>query len=505
MLPVKLPAKLLHLMDYDTQTTVVVTASRLLSVLMGTGVVLLTFLIGERLFDRRTGLLAAALLATSMILVNLSHFATADVPSLFWSTLCCLMATDVFLAGRRRSYLLAGLFAGLAAAVKYIGGLSFIAVVVAHFLAGRSDRRDRLLLGAALAAAGGFVLGNPVLLFAPLEFVQGFVAESVFNSLRGAGLPRAFLPLVGQLEGAVGLPLFLLLLAAAAYALRLLAARRTRASVILILSMMLPYYLVMGSMRGPRAGPLLLPVPPLRYALPLVPFLAILAGAMLADLLAAPARNTRRLALPLFAVVFVYSAAYSAAADFRFARDSRYAAGRWLIENVAPGATIETTSYGPTIPHDRYTVVERPHDNEVAQVAALVGEDQGYQRFERMLVDLGRRFGPDGQEDRYVPWYRKAMLRYREETTVFDVSIHGLESRRPDALVASDLYFLRFRGQSGPEAVFFRDLLSGKSEYKEMAEFHDRLPAWLDPSPEFVDPTIYLLSRPGAAHDTDSH
>jgi hypothetical protein len=298
-----------------------------------------------------------------------------------------------------------------------------------------------------------------------------------------------------QLKGAVGLPLFVLLLAGAVYALRLLAVRNTRASAILVLSMLLPYYLVMGSMRGPRAGPLLLPVPPLRYTLPFVPFLAIFAGKMLTDMVAAQRRNARYLAFALLAVVLAYSAAYSVAADLRFAGDSRYAARSWLIENVAPGATIETTSYGPAIPRERFEVIERPHNNEVAEVAALVGEDRGHQRFENMLVQLSRWLGAENPEDDYVPWYRKAILRYREETEHFDVSIRGLESRQPDVVVASDLYFIRFRGQTGAEATFFRDLLGGKSAYKERAAFHDRFPFWLNPSPEFVDPTIYVFTR----------
>lgn len=496
VLPVKLPNKFLSLMDYDTQSTLVVVLSRLLSALLGTGIVLLTFLIGERLFDRRTGLFAAAMLAASMILVNLSHFATVDVPSLFWFTLSCLMATQVFRGGGRVSYFLAGLCSGLAAGVKYVGGLSFLVLVAAHFLA--RSKRHRLLAAAFLLTAVGFVLGNPVVLFAPLEFAEGFVAESIFNSLRGVGLPRAFLPLIFELKDALGLPVFLLSVAGGAYAVRLLASKESRASVLLVLSMMLPYYFAMGSMRGPRAGPLLLPQPPLRYTLPMLPFLLLLTAKMLSDLVAVRRRDVRGVARAISVAAICYSIAYAACVDLEFTHDSRYAAREWLLKNVAAGTSIEATSYGPSIPGDKYEVVERPHDNGVADVAAAVSESKRYRRFQAMTATLQvwlEKVGFQRRGDGYVPWHRKALARYAQETSVFDTSVQGLESRAPDILVASDLYFVRFQDRSSAEGRFFSDLFSGKSSYQKVAKFHYELPWWLDPPAEFVNPKIYVYSR----------
>lgn len=496
VLPIKLPNKLLNLMDYDTQSTVVVVLSRLLSALMGTGVVFLTFLIGERLFDRRTGLFAAALLAASMMLVNLSHFATADVPSLFWFTLSCLMATHVFQGAPPRAYFLAGLCSGLAAAVKYVGGLSFIALLAAHCL-GKS-RRHRLLILALLTAVASFVVANPVLLFAPLEFAGGFAAESVFNSLRGAGLPRAFLPLILELKDAVGLPVFVLSGAGLAYALGLLASTENRAGVLLVLSMLLPYYVIMGAMRGPRAGPLLLPLPPLRYTLPMLPFVLLFAAKMLVDLLAARSRVVRGFAVALFSTAIGYSMAYAACVDLEFTHDSRYAARGWFLKNVEAGSSIETTSYGPSIPHDKYRVIERPHDNGVSDVVASLAQSDRYLRFQTMIAQLERWLEGAGLRPlsgRYTPWYRKASLRYAEEISAFDTSIGGLESRAPGVLVASDLYFVRFQDRSSADGRFFSDLFSGKSSYKQVAAFHYELPSWLDPPAEFVNPTIYVYSR----------
>jgi hypothetical protein len=493
VLPVKVPNRMLGLMDYDTQSTVVVTLSRLLSALMGTGVVFLTFVIGQRLFDQRTGLFAAALLAVSMLLVNLSHFATADVPSLFGFTLTCATATAIYRDGARRSYLWAGVFAGLAAAVKYVGGLALAVIVTAHLL--RQPRRHRFLALACAAAAMGFVLGNPVLLFAPLEFAEGFVAESVFNSLRGQGLPRAFGPLLAQLDDAVGMPLALLSVAGAAYAVRLLASGRDRAATLLVLSMLLPYYLVIGSMRGPRAGPSLGPLPPLRYVLPMLPFLLLLAAKMLTDLAATRHRVLRAGALAVLAVTLVYSASYTLAADLTFTNDSRYTAREWILENVEAGRTIETTSYGPSIPSSKYNVVERPHDSGIATVAEAVRQDHRYLGFQTAMARLRPWLEAIGMRGAYVPWYDKALARHEEEAAAFDGSIQGLESRAPDVLVVSDLYTVRFQDNSSPEAAFFDDLRSGKSAYRQVAEFQYQLPAWLNPPAEFVNPRISIYAR----------
>jgi len=496
VLPVKIPNKLFHLMDYDMQTTLVVLASRLLSAVLGMGLVGLTYRIGERLFDARTGLFAAALLATSMVLVNLSHFATADVPSLFWFTLACVFATDILLSGRPRSYLLAGLCSGLAAAVKYVGGLSMVPLVAAHLLAGSPRHR---LLGAALCmSAVGFGVGNPVLLFAPLEFIQGFAAESAFNSARGLGLPRSFLPLVSQLKDAMGLPVLLLSFAGLVYALRLLASDQHRASVVLVLSMVVPYYLVAGAMRGPRAGPLLLPQPPLRYALPIVPFLLLFAGKMLSDLIVARHRVIRRVGLALFAVASCYSTVYAGLVDLKFTHDSRYAAREWILGNVMPGSTIEITSYGPTVSREEYRVIERPHDNQVAEVAASLMDSERHRPFWSMVHDLEAwldRVGLRSQSGDYVPWYRRALQRYEADTVTFDASIQGLESRAPDVLVVSDLYSVRFWERSSIEATFFADLSAGRTSYSRVGEFHYHVPRWINPPAEFVNPTIAIYSR----------
>ena len=95
-------------------------ANRLPSAVAGYIVILITFLFGERLFNLRTGFLSSLILATSFLFPQLSRWMMLD--ALF--TLFFLLILFSFYLGyergerRRKYYLLAGLFTGLAILTK---------------------------------------------------------------------------------------------------------------------------------------------------------------------------------------------------------------------------------------------------------------------------------------------------------------------------------------------------------------------------------------------------
>jgi uncharacterized membrane protein len=205
VLPIKVVNKTLTVFDQPTEASIIVILSRTLSALFGAGTVLAAGILAQQLFGPAAALFSALLLAISMGLVNISHFATVDSPSVFWFTVSCLLSSYVLTRGDRKWYLLAGLTAGLAAAVKYVGGLALVTVFVAHFLADKR-RSPQDLLAAVLGAAAGIAVGTPVLFFAPLEFIEGFVKEAAFTANRNVGSPHVFLALIGKLRNALGVP-----------------------------------------------------------------------------------------------------------------------------------------------------------------------------------------------------------------------------------------------------------------------------------------------------------
>lgn len=164
-------------------------ALRLPSAILATGAVLLTFLIGRALFDRTTGLVAAAFQATLPVMGRLVHgylFSDhIDVSLLFWAELGIFFGVRLIQTGRTRHAVLAGIGFGCAYLSKYYLGLVVPAVLglvwllgaVGVFPAGSSRLRFRHLLvmfGAGLATAG------PWIVWCLVNYPQVFVHEHVY-------------------------------------------------------------------------------------------------------------------------------------------------------------------------------------------------------------------------------------------------------------------------------------------------------------------------------------
>jgi len=116
-------------------------AIRLVSVLCGLGVMWFTFLIGRRLFDRSTGILAAVMLATMVGFVENFHWIRVD-PALSFFTAATVWAMAEALAGERRFMLVvAALLAAGAFLTKGFIALIFLGTAWAALMAVRMLRR----------------------------------------------------------------------------------------------------------------------------------------------------------------------------------------------------------------------------------------------------------------------------------------------------------------------------------------------------------------------------
>ena len=175
-----------HASSYDG----VILNGRRLSALFGTLTVLLTIVLGARLYDRSVGLLAGFLLAACVLHIQNSRFMTVDIPLTMFVLLALVQLVQVSIDGRTWHFVLAGVCIGLETATKFSAMPLFLALGVATLHRYFVERRfvavtGRLLL-AMVAALGAFALAEPYAVLRFERFYHDIVEQS--HMVRSAGV-----------------------------------------------------------------------------------------------------------------------------------------------------------------------------------------------------------------------------------------------------------------------------------------------------------------------------
>ena len=252
---------------------------RWLTVGMGVGTVWTVYAIGQRLWGRRAGLIAALTLAITPLHAQHSHFLTVDVPATFWAVLSLLWAVRLATEerGSLKSVLWAGVFAGLAAATKYNLALMILPLIVAFTLRkGPLAPNNGGMRGAVLglsAFAVAFLLACPGAVLESKIFLHDLRFEAVHMqnaddyTFRDTGNGFVY-QIRRNLDAGLGLPLLLLSLISIGYAM----TKRERGDVLLA-SCALPYFILIG----------LASIRYARYDIPLLPILSLWNGRFFAN------------------------------------------------------------------------------------------------------------------------------------------------------------------------------------------------------------------------------
>lgn len=334
---------------YANDPAQVFLVARVTVALLGTAAVLLLHLAGARLFDRRVGLLAAAIGAVAFLPVFYGHLALNDVPAMAAATLALLGTALVLRGTALRGALLGGLAAGLAAGTKYTAGIALLPLLTAILVQARAQRAPLARaaaapLGAALATAlAGFLLANPYALLDFPAFHAGISSQQTLTS--GENVPKLGLTqssgiayYLWSLTWGLG---WIPALAALGGALRLLA--RDRALALVLLPAPLLYLLSMGTQER-YFGRWLLPI------LPIVILLAAYAGLALARAVAARAPRLAPAAVALAIALLLGQGLVASLHDDRvLARaDTRTSARAWLLAHVPAGARVVIEPFVPS-------------------------------------------------------------------------------------------------------------------------------------------------------------
>lgn len=364
--------------------------ARLVTALLGAGTVGFLFGTGRLLYNRSAGIVASLGYGVAPLAVQHGHFATVDVPAVFFIAGSLYFAARSLPMGGRetapnpqRALAFCGLFAGLAAATKYNAGLVVLSGIVAWWLgsgnaAAPTERKTTPLLLLLGATALGFLLGCPGVLLNTPAFLGGLRYEAA-HIAEGHGevfvntAPAFVYHVVSSLRWGLTLPLTALCL----WAVGVAVARRRRGDALLA-AFAVPYYLLIS----------LASVKFARYVLPLLPVLFLCAGAAWDGWQKSNAERGYRL-LTGFALAGAlgFSLALNDVMNRTDARDAAAAYVRALPNVQTVGFPAGPWFYSP--PLNPYLAHPYP---PIAQIAATQNEGL------RLIPSV--RFGADGQPER---------------------------------------------------------------------------------------------------------
>jgi hypothetical protein len=321
------------------------TIARVLAGLLGAAAAGLLVWAGARLFDRRVGLLAGALLAVAFLPVHYGHLALNDVPALAPVCLALVGVAGVYRHGRLRDYALAGAGLGLACATKYTAGIVLLPLLAAAVVGGSdppataprtaaatgSDPLRGLALAGVLAVAG-FLVANPYALADFDTFWDGLRTQSETAADGGGKLglgDGGIAYYLGTLTWGLG---WIPAIAAAGGAIGL-AIRRWPVALILVPAPVL-FLLFMGLQDRFFA----------RWLLPVYPILCLLAAWAVVEL-----AGRRRWAVVVGAVLLcAQGLVFSVHNDRVLARaDTRALARAWMVEHIPAGTNIVVEPIAP--------------------------------------------------------------------------------------------------------------------------------------------------------------
>ena len=329
----------------------VILLARCTNVLLSTATLWFTYAIGQHAGSRRTGQIAAGLLAVSMLhATNESCFALVDIPATFCVTLFLWLVARVCFSSKSFTAWTAvwlGILLGTGFAVKFT--TVFVCFSLLIFMS--SDGFYRWFATVIGVAALTFTLLCPywiIDLVSPTWnlFFEDFWYEAthyhqghfgLISTAAAGGLQR-FIYLWVLLKWGMGFPIALLAVFGILRAIVSLKSRTGEFSTleVLLLAFVVPYLLFIGVHKVKFA----------RHLLILYPALTVLAAIALARL--SSAENSKRDAIfekwgecLIVGVVVLYSFIYTAAfASVMLVRPTRTAASEWISAHIPPAEAI---------------------------------------------------------------------------------------------------------------------------------------------------------------------
>lgn len=349
-------SNLLH--AFFTDPTPFTILARGIAVLASTGTVVLTFVLGRRLYNPRIGWWSSIFLAGTFLHAAESHYARTHVIATLFVVSALYHSSRIMKDGNQKDYLLAGISLGLATAAQYSMFIAAVPVLYAHIAhlntSGQIKNLTNLSVHRPLMTSAGIALitfscATPYAVidaqrfFSELKFIAGDVTQAWVNS---AGQPVWLFYLTEHLKNGMGTLLTLVSIMGLAYAI----VRRSKSDILLI-AFLAPLFITLAN--GANFG---------RYLTPGLPPLAILVASLL-DIVFSSLETRFRAkwiwAGQILAMALVLAQPVLNIVRFDFwliQMDTRQITSDWIVSHLPPGSRIAIEGanvLGPDVPLDR--------------------------------------------------------------------------------------------------------------------------------------------------------
>ena len=409
----------------------IILVGRLIGVGFSIASLVMVYLIGKHLYNRKAGIIAMLFMAINPLDVVESHYFTLDAPMIFWMLLCVFASIRIAKEGERVWYLLAGAALGLAGATKYPGLMAGVFIVAGHIFFTRKHKddfkdlvrsflsKDILICGIIFIAA--FLIGVPYAMLEPGTFIGNFIKTYEISSGADQSFPWFYniglaswsyhwnnIPFVYQLTAllpfAFGIMMYLSVLVSFWLMIRYADLR----SKVFVMGAFALYLLLIGKWINvfPRYVLFLMPLGALACAIGQRITLKVWRG---------PAP------MVIFWLVIVATFVHTVSLDYKF-NDTQDQAYDWIMGNIADDSKIATTLWAPL----RYSPLQ---DREALDNKAMRND----------VIVSKRANDPDSQDMTFLALCKGGLCKSFKSYTMYNPAPDWFDKRSPDYVILSSL------------------------------------------------------------------
>ena len=308
---------------------------RFTSVLFGTIIILITYKLAEKLFDKKVAIISSLFLCVNFACIKYSHLVTVDTTMSFFVVLSLFYSMQIINKGSNKISFLSGLFGGIAIVAKIPAIFIIVSIITANliyfFKNNKNIKENKCVFLSIAGLLSGIIIGSPGILISPIRYIK-----YLYNLIGAYDGTKDIVPYFSGNNGFLfyakilaynmGWPLFIFCL----LSLSLMFNRKYKFGILMLLSFVLPYYIFMASSDWFLAD---------RYMLPIYPMLSIMAALYLVYIIEFFKLKKHTTILCIILIIFPLIKVIPFEVSLTN-KNTRYEAKDWIEKNIPKGSKI---------------------------------------------------------------------------------------------------------------------------------------------------------------------